>query len=82
MSECRKRQLDSSTDSGSSYSEAPKRRAVQKKTVQEWISQYDEQYNTTVWLKYDTVDRNHVSKLRCSICSQFQKEGVYEQGRN
>ena len=74
MSEGRKRQLDSSSDSGSSYSEAPKRRAVQKKTVQEWISHYDKQYNTTVWLKYDTVDRNHVSKLRCSVCSQFQKE--------
>ena len=74
MSEGRKRQLDSSSDSGSSYSEAPKRRAVQKKTVQEWISQYDKQYNTTVWLKYDTADRNHVSKLRCAVCSQFQKE--------
>ena len=74
MSECRKRPLDSSSDSGSSCGETSKRRAVQKKTVQEWISQYDKQFNTAVWLKFDTVDRTHVSTLRCSVCSQFQKQ--------
>ena len=77
MTEHRKRYLGSSPDSSSSYSETPKRRAVQKKTVQEWISQYDKQFNTAVWLQFDTVDRTHVSTLRCSICSQFQKQLEY-----
>ena len=71
MSERRKRSLDLSSDCSSS---TPKRRPIQKKTVQEWISQYDEQFNTTVWLKYETVDRTHVSTLRCSVCTRFQKE--------
>ena len=63
MSECGKQHLDSSSDSGSSCSEVPKIRAVQNKTVQGWILQYDKQCNTIIWLKYDTGDRNHVSKL-------------------
>ena len=66
--------LQKSSDFGSSYSEVPKIRVVQKKTVQEWILQYDKQYNTIVWLKYDTGDRNQVSKLRCFVSWQFQKE--------
>ena len=74
MSERRKRQLDSSSDSSSSCGESSKRRAVQKKTVQEWISQYDKQFNTAVWLKFDTVDRTRVSTLRCSVCTRFQKQ--------
>ena len=74
MSERRKRYLDSSSDSSSSCSETSKRRAVQKKTVEEWVSQYDKQFNTAVWLKFNTVDRTHVSTLRCSVCTQFQKQ--------
>ena len=74
MSEHRKRYLDSSSDSSSSCSETSKRRAVQKKTVEEWVSQYDKQFNTAVWLKFNTVDRTHVSTLRCSVCTQFQKQ--------
>ena len=74
MSERRKRQLDSSSDSSSSCGESSKRREVQKKTVQEWISQYDKQFNTAVWLKFDMVDRTCVSTLRCSVCTQFQKQ--------
>lgn len=76
MSECsRHRQLDLSSDSSCSYNIVKcKRKAVQKRTVKELISQYDKQYNTTVWLKYDVVNGNHVSKFPCSVCLQFQKE--------
>uniref|UniRef100_A0A1X7SS85 C17orf113 probable zinc finger domain-containing protein n=1 Tax=Amphimedon queenslandica TaxID=400682 RepID=A0A1X7SS85_AMPQE len=66
-----------SSESGSSSSSSnsvhvAKKRAVQKKTVQKWVSLYDKELNTSVWLKYDTVYRVHVSKLRCSVCSQFR----------
>ena len=64
----------SSSSFGSSSSSLPKKRAVQKKTVEEWISQHDKLLNTSVWLKFDTADRHHVATLRCPICSQFKTQ--------
>ena len=37
-----------------------KKRAVTVKTVQNWISQYDKELGTVVWLKYDTTGRTNV----------------------
>ena len=34
----------------------------------------DKEYNTAVWLNFEVVDREHVSLLKCSICSQFSEK--------
>ena len=32
--------------------------------------------NTSVWLKFDMADRDHVSSLKCLVCSQFKDKLV------
>ena len=44
---CGKRLLDSSSDCSSSFC-VPKRREVQKRTVEDWISQCDKEFDTSV----------------------------------
>ena len=74
----RKRPLASSdtSSSSSSYSSntPAKRRAVQRRTVEKWITENDRELNTTLWLKFDMADREHVASLKCSVCSQFSKK--------
>ena len=50
-------------------------RSVTRKTVEKWIRENDKTLDTTLWLKFVVVagDREHVSKLKCSICGQFQE---------
>ena len=36
----------------------------------------DRVLNTSVWLKFDMADRDHVSSLRCEVCSQFKDKLV------
>ena len=52
----------------------PKKRTIQKKTVQKWISDLEKEYTTTAWLKFETKpeDRDHVSLLKCSIFTRFK----------
>ena len=72
MSEHGKRQLDLSSESSSSSSSLPKRRAVQKRTVDHWMSQCDKQFDgsSMTWL----IASIHVSTLRCFVCSQFKRQ--------
>ena len=51
-------------------------RSVTRKTVEKWIRENDKTLDTTLWLKFDVVvavDHDHVSKLKCSICDQFEE---------
>ena len=59
----------------SSSSEDPpgKKRAVSWKTVEKWVMENDRTLNTSVWLKFDMADRDHVLALRCDVCSQFKE---------
>ena len=61
----------SSASSSSSSSSLPKRRPVQRRTVEKWIVEIDCELNTSVWLKFEMADREHVALLKCSVCSQF-----------
>ena len=72
-SERGKRLLDSSSDCSSS-SCVPKRRVGQKRTFEDWISQCDREFDTSVWLKYNAANRKHVAALRCSVCSQSRTQ--------
>lgn len=64
----------SSSSSSSSCFKPVKRRAVQRRTVEKWITENDRELNTSVWLKFDMADREHVSLLKCSVCSLFSKK--------
>ena len=61
----------SSASSSSSSSSLPKRRPVQRRTVEKWIVENDRELNTSVWLKFEMADREHIALLKCSVCSQF-----------
>ena len=68
----RQRVASSSSEAGSSSTSGePKKRAVQRRTVEKWISELDREFDTSLWLKFDMADREHVALLKCSICSQF-----------
>ena len=82
MSVRRKRQLDIDSSSTS----VPKKQAVQKWTIEEWISQHDKQLNTSIWLKFSMADRDHhyVASLWCLVCthlransSQWETSGLH-----
>ena len=36
-----------------------------------WITEYDKELETSTWLKYDVVDRVHIDCLKCSVCFKF-----------
>ena len=62
----------------SSSSEGPpaKKRAVSRRTAEKWVAEYDCTLNTTVWLKFNMADRDHVASLRCAVCTQFKDKLV------
>ena len=62
----------SSSSSCSSFSSC-KRRPVQRRTVEKWIAENDRELNTSLWLKFEMADREHVSLLKCSVCSEFMR---------
>ena len=39
--------------------------------MEKWIKENDSQLSTSVWLKFNMADREHVALLKCCICSQF-----------
>jgi len=53
-------------------------RKVTRKTVEKWIAESDKDLDTTLCLKFDVIpgDREHVSKIKCSVCGQFQERLV------
>ena len=59
-------------EEGSASGPSSKRRGVRIKTAENWIAENDKALNTSVWLKFEVSDRDHVSLLKCAVCSQFQ----------
>ena len=51
-----------------------KKRKINRRTVEKWITENDKTLDTTLWLKFEVAsgDREHVSKLKCSVCKQFK----------
>ena len=47
---------------------------MQRRTVEKWITENDRELNTSVWLKFEMADREHVSLLKCSVCSLFSEK--------
>lgn len=70
----RKRSLELGSSSSSSSDTPSAKRLVQSRTVQKWIADNEKTLNTTLWLKFEKSGREHVSKLSCSICKQFQEK--------
>ena len=54
--------------------QANKKRKLNRRTVEKWISENDKTLNTTLWLRFEVAsdDREHVSTLKCSVCKQFK----------
>ncbi len=67
-----------SRESSSLSTEGPpaKKRAVCRRIVEKWVVENDRALNTSVWLKFDMTDRDHVASLRCEVCSQFKDKLV------
>ena len=44
--------------------------------MEKWILENNKTLDTTLWLKFDVAagDHEHVSKLKCSVCGQFQEQ--------
>jgi len=52
-----------------------KKRAVSKH-IAEKAKEFDKMLNTSVWLRFEVADRDHVVLLSCAVCSQFQSKLV------
>ena len=58
--------------------QANKKRKLNRRTVEKWISENDKTLDTTLWLRFEVAsdDREHVSTLKCSVlgsvCKQFK----------
>ena len=65
-SSSRKRPHTTSSDEPSK-----KKRILLKRSVDNWITEYDKELETSTWLKYDVVDRVHIDCLKCSVCFKF-----------
>ena len=49
-----------------------KRRKVTTKTVEKWKVENDRALNTSIWLVYNKLDRDHVESLKCGVCVRFE----------
>lgn len=63
----------SSCSSTSDYSSSTETYPLKKKSGNnkdsgKWILEYDKSLNTTTWLQYETSDRYHVARTKCTIC--------------
>ena len=45
----------------------PKKRGVIVKTIQKWVIESDREMDTSVWLRYDKVDREYVVTLKYCV---------------
>ena len=51
-----------------------KKRGVTVKTVDKWISESDRTMDTSVWLRYEKVDRKYIATLKCCVCAEFNEK--------
>ena len=58
-----KRKSDCSLSDSSGELCSAKKQMLLAKSVDKWINEYDKDYNTVTWLKYD-VDRDQVESLK------------------
>lgn len=63
-------------ESSDSREQPTKRRILYSKSVDKWIVENDKELQTSVWLKYDVLNREQVECLKCSVCTQFQSRLV------
>ena len=42
--------------------------------LEKWMAQNEKVLNTSIWLKFERANCNHVLSLKCTICSQFNDE--------
>ena len=49
----------------------PKKHKITISTVGKWKIESNKAINTTVWLAYDKLDRDHVASLKRSVCIRF-----------
>ena len=68
----RKRPRAVSVDKTPSSSVPLVKRGVNKCTADKWLAEYDKELNTSVWLKYELADRDHVVAQKCAVCTQFK----------
>ena len=69
MSGCT-RDREEPSSSSSSMGPPTKKRTVSRKTMEKLVVENDRDLNTSIWLKFKG-DCDHVSSLRCAVCSQF-----------
>ena len=53
-----------------------KKRTVSKQTAEKWVKEFGKDLNTSVWLRFETADHDHVVSLSCALCTQFQDKLV------
>ena len=53
-----------------------KRPKVRIRTVEKWIQEYNKSLNTSLWLKFKKLDRDHMLFLHCAVCVQFRDKLV------
>ena len=65
---------DSVGTSDDSAGSSSKKRTVNRKTVEGWISQYDKEFHTMRWLDFSMQgDGKHVAVVRCKVCCEFSE---------
>ena len=43
---------------------------MQVRTVEKWVAENDKVLNTSIWLKFERADHDHVLSLKCAVCSR------------
>ena len=51
-----------------------KRRKIMVQTVNKWKAENDKALNTSTWLVFEKLDRDHVASLKCSVCARFEEK--------
>ena len=49
---------------------------MQGRAVEKWVAENDKVLNTSVWLKFERADHDHVLSLKCAVCSRFKDKLV------
>ena len=49
-----------------------KRSKVTINTLNKWKVENDKALNTSMWLTFEKLDRDHVALLKCNVCSRFE----------
>ena len=51
-----------------------KRRKVIVNTVNKWRVENDKALNTSMWLTFEKLGREHVALLKCAVCGRFEEK--------